>query len=395
VLAAYDIPVNRTLVATTVGECIAAAKEIGFPVAMKILSRDITHKSDVGGIALNVSSAAAAAEQFAAITGNAVRAAPEARIAGVTVQAMGRGGYELILGAKKDPTFGPALMFGMGGTDVELYRDVTVDFPPLNQALARSMIHRTRVSKLLAGYRGKAAVDMAALEQALVKLSYLLVDFPAITEMDINPLQVHADGICALDARLVIEPKDVRKLTLPGAHLMLPVFPTKYRWDVPIEGDHVVIRAIRPEDEPLWAEMVTSFSPETARYRFFGPLGEVTKAMLVRYCHVDYDREIALVAVREDENHRHTMLGVARLSIETANAEEGEFAIVVRDADQRKGIGTKLMNALIEAARDRHVSEIRGTALAANPAMLRFSENLGFLISPGEESDSRKLLLRI
>ncbi len=396
VLAAYEVPVNTTLVATTAKQCAAAAAKIGFPVAIKILSHDITHKSDVGGIVLDVNSPEAAMEQFAVVTANAKKAVPKAAIIGTTVQAMAaRGGYETIIGAKKDPTFGPALLFGLGGTDVELYQDVSVDFPPLNQALAHAMIQKTKVARLLGGYRGKQASDLGALEQALIKVSYLLVDFPEIVEMDVNPLLVRPEGICALDARVVIEPKDVRKLTLRGAHLMLPVYPTKYRWEFTVDGRALTIRAIKPEDEPLWAEMTENLSSDTARYRFFGPIGDVTKAMLVRYCHVDYDREIALVAVQEQPGERHTMVGVARLSIETETSEEGEFAVVVRDADQRKGIGTKLMHALIEAARERHVREIRGTALAANPGMLRFSENLGFDISPSDEPDFRKLTLRI
>ena len=271
VLAAYQIPTIKTVVATTAEECVAAAEEIGFPVAIKILSHDITHKSDVGGIVLNVRSAAEAASHFAEITERVRQAAPKATIIGVTVQAMSSGGYEVIIGAKKDPTFGPALMFGMGGTGVELYRDVAVDFPPLNQALARSMIQRTKMSRLLEGYRGKAPVDITAIEQAMVKISYLLVDFPEILEMDVNPLQVRPDGICALDARLVIEPKDVRKIKLPGAHLMISMYPSKYHWEMPLDGEPVPIRAIRPEDVPLWSEMIESLSPITAQYRFFGP----------------------------------------------------------------------------------------------------------------------------
>jgi acetyltransferase len=396
VLDAYRIPAVKTMVATTPQECSKAAEEIGFPVAIKILSHDITHKSDVGGIALNVRSAPEAANQFTKITERVQTLKPDATIIGVAVQAMSRGGYEVIIGSKKDPTFGPAMMFGMGGTGVELYRDVAVDFPPINQALARSMIQSTKVSQLLSGYRGKDPVDMVALERALVKMSYLLVDFPEIVEMDINPLQVRADGICALDARIVIEPKDVRKITLPGSHLMISMYPSKYRWDVPLHGEDVVIRAIRPEDEPLWSDMVESFSPATAEYRFFGPVREITKSMLVRYCHIDYDREIALVAIREPKGKKkEMMLGVARLSIETANAEEGEFAIVIRDAYQRKGIGSKLMDALIQAARDRHVREIRGHVLAANPGMRRFAEDLGFDVRTSEDPDIRELVLRL
>jgi len=396
VLGAYRIPAVETIVATSAEECAKVAEGIGFPVAIKILSHDITHKSDVGGIALNVRSAPEAANQFTKITERVRTTRPEAKIIGVAVQAMRRGGYEVIIGSRKDPTFGPALMFGMGGTGVELYRDVVVDFPPLNQALAQAMIQGTKVSQLLSGYRGKAPVDMVALEQALVKTSYLLVDFPEIVEMDINPLQVRPEGICALDARIVIEPKDVRKITLPGSHLMISMYPSKYEWDVPVGGEKVKIRAIRPEDEPLWSDMIESLSSETAEYRFFGPVREITKPMLVRYCHIDYDREIALVAVREAKGRKPSqMLGVARLMIETHNAEEGEFAIVVRDDYQRKGIGSKLMDALIQAARDRHVREINGHVLAANPGMTRFAENLGFDVRPGQSPDVRQLVLRL
>ena len=396
VLDAYQIRAVKTIVAKTAEECSKAAEEIGFPVAIKILSHDITHKSDVGGIALNVRSAPEAANQFVKITDRVHESNPDATIIGVAVEAMSRGGYEVILGSKKDPTFGPAMMFGMGGTGVELYRDVAVDFPPVNQALAQSMIQSTKVSQLLRGYRGKAPVDMVALEQALVKMSYLLVDFPEILEMDINPLQVRTDGVCALDARIVIEPKDVRKIALPGAHLMISMYPSKYRWEVPLDGEDVVIRAIKPEDEPLWSDMIESLSPATAEYRFFGPIREVTKSMLVRYCHIDYDREIALAAIREPKGKKKKMmLGVARLTIETANVEEGEFAIVVRDAYQRKGIGSKLMDALIQAARDRHVREIRGHVLAANPGMTRFAEDLGFDVRSGDEPDVRQLVLRL
>jgi acetyltransferase len=397
VFEAYEIPVVKTVVATTAAECAKAAEEIGFPVAIKILSHDITHKSDVGGIALNVRSAPEASTQFTKIVQRVKAAAPKATIIGVAVEAMSRGGYEVIIGAKKDNTFGPALMFGMGGTGVELYKDVAVDFPPLNQALARSMIQSTKVSQLLSGYRGNPPVDMNALEQALVKFSYLLVDFPEILELDANPVQVRPDGLSTLDARIVIEPKDVRKIALPGSHLMISMYPSKYEWEFPLDDGKVLLRPIKPEDEGIWAEMVEAFSPATTEYRFFGPVNEITKGMLVRYCHIDYDREIAIAAITQPKNARKKkqMLGVARLSIETANAEEGEFAVVVRDDYQRKGIGSKLMDALIQAARDRHVRQINGFVLAANPGMARFAESLGFDSLPGDEPEVRKLVLRL
>jgi acetyltransferase len=237
---------------------------------------------------------------------------------------------------------------------------------------------------------------MTALEQAIEKVSYLLVHFPEIVEMDVNPLEVRPDGICALDARIAIEPKLVRRIALPGSHLIISMYPSAYHWEVSLNGERVTIRAIRPEDEPLWAEMIESLSPATAEYRFFGPIREVTKAMLVRYCHIDYDREIALAAIRHARGKKpEAMLGVVRLTIAASNVEEGEFAILVRDAYQRKGIGGKLTDALIQAARDRHVREIHGDVLAANPSMLRFAESLGFDVRPGDEPALRKLVLRL
>jgi acetyltransferase len=396
VLDAYLIPTVKTVVVTTAEECAAAAEKLGFPVAVKVLSYDITHKSDVGGVALNVRSASEAASQFTKITERVHRTAPDATIVGMAVQTMSRGGHEVIIGSKKDPTFGPALLFGMGGTAVEFYRDIVVDFPPLNQALAHAMIRNTKVGALLDGHFGKEPVAVTSLERAIVKVSYLLVDFPEIREMDINPLQVRSDGLCALDARIVIEPRDVRKLALPGSHLMISMYPSAYDREVALNGDVARIRAIKPEDEPLWAEMIESLSPATAEYRFFGPVHEVTKSMLVRYCHLDYDREIALVAMREGRGRkRKAMLGVAHLTLDTARADEAEFAIVVRDDHQRKGIGSKLMETLIQAARDRHVRVIRGHVLAANPGMTRFAEDLGFEVRPGDDPSVRELVLRL
>jgi acetyltransferase len=258
------------------------------------------------------------------------------------------------------------------------------------------MIHRTRVSRLLEGYRGKPAADVADLEKTLVKVSYLLVDFPEIVEMDINPLLVGPDGVSALDARIVIAPKEVRKLTVRGAHLMISVYPSKYYWEVPLDGEKVFIRAIRPEDAPLWTEMIDAFSPTAAAFRFSDPVGKVTREMVVRYCHIDYDREIALVALRAAAGKRPaSMLGAARLTIERESSDEGEFAIAVRDDYQRTGIGSSLMDALIEAARDRHVREIVGHVKADNARMLRFAENLGFEVLPSHETDVRRVVLRL
>ena len=263
-----------------------------------------------------------------------------------------------MVGSWRDQTFGPAILFGRYDRGVDLYSDVAVEFPPLNQALARSLIANTRLSRLLQGYRGRQPIDTAALEEALVKFSYLLVDFPEIVEMEVGPLQVRPDGVQALDARIVIEPKDVHKIARPGSHLIISTYPSKYSTTITLGTEEVEIRAIRPEDEPLWSEMIASLSAETAEYRFFGPVKKITKAMLVRYCHIDYDSEMSIVAIGGEGKRR--MLGAASFTAETPGGEEAEFAIVVRDELQRKGLGRRLMSVLIDAARDHYVREIHG-----------------------------------
>ena len=314
--------------------------------------------------------------------------APDAEIIGVTVQEMSRGGHEVIVGAKQDPTFGPSILFGMGGTGVELFRDVAIDFPPLNQALAHSMIQSTKVSKLLAGYRGSEPVDMEKLEQTLVKMSYLLVDFPEITEMDINPLQVRADGLCALDARIMVDPEKVGKDIPAGSHLILPMYPSKYVGKLELDGEKFDIRPIRPEDEGAWADMIATLSPKTAQFRFFEDVDTVTKDMLVRYCHTDYDREIAM-AVFAEENGKKVMVGIGRLVIDPATNATGTFAILVHDNYQNKGIGTALAHKLVEIARDRGLEKIYGQVRCDDPGAEVFASLDGFEVLPGDEQEKR------
>jgi len=393
VLAAYDIHVVETLAATTAKDCSKAAEQIGCPVAVKILSRDVERKADVGGLALDVRSPTEAGRQFTKIMERVARAAPRAELLGVTVHAMSRGGHDVMIGSRRDPTFGPALLFGKDDDGLELYQDVAVDFPPINQALAHAMIEETTVSKVLLGGRGRPAVDTVRLERALVKFSYLLVDFPEIVSVEAMPFQVRPDGVLAVDTRIVIEPKHVRRIARPDSHLIISMYPTKYRQKVTIDGRRLEIRAIKPEDEPLWSEMIASLSDATAEYRFFGPVKEITKPMLVRYCHIDYDAEISLVAVEEGEEPR--MLAVASIAIEESGSEEGEFAIVVRDDCQRLGLGARLMTSLIEAARDKYLRQIYGHVLASNFPMLRFVESLGFEIHPSDDPKIRHIILNV
>jgi acetyltransferase len=255
------------------------------------------------------------------------------------------------------------------------------------------MIEETTVARTLHGGRGRPAVDTVRLERSLVKMSYLLVDFPEIVTIEAKPLQARPDGVVVLDARIVIEPKHVRRIARPDSHLIISMYPTKYRQTVTIDGRKIEIRAIRPEDEPLWSEMIKSLSDRSAEYRFFGPIKEITKPMLVRYCHIDYDSEISLVAVDEAKDPR--MLAVASIAIEEPGSEEGEFAIVVRDDCQRLGLGAHLMTALIEAARDKYLRRIFGHVLASNIPMLHFVESLGFEIHPSDDPKIRHIVLNV
>ena len=393
VFGAYGIPIIPTLVATSAEECEAAARQIGCPVIVKILSRDIAQKFDVGGVAKDVRSPAEAKRQFDAIMKRVREAAPEAEILGVAVHSMSRGGCDVAVRSWRDPTFGPVLVFGSGNGGSTLYNDTAVDFPPINQALAHAMIANTRVASLLNGHRGRAPIESAPLERALVELSYLLVDFPEIVEMSLEPLQVRSDGVLALDARIAIAANEVHKICRPGSHLVMSMYPSKYRHVVKLGDEEIEIRAIKPEDVPLWSEMITSLTAETAGYRFFGPVEQITQAMVVAYCHIDYDSEISLVAVSHADEPQ--MLGVVTLTIDPANGDEGEFAIVVRDDYQRRGLGRKLTRALIDAARDHYVREINGLVLANNAPMLHFTESIGFTSGPSDEPDLRTITLRI
>jgi acetyltransferase len=397
VLDAYGIPTATAVLTTSPEDAAKTADKVGFPLAMKVISRDIIGKSALGGVALNIHSAEEAGLQYAKLTESVRAASPEADIMGIAIEPMApRGGYEVVMTSRRDATFGPYLRFAMGGTGLSLYHDVSFGFPPLNETLARAMIRDTKVSNLLDEHHGEPSVDIEALEQILVKFSYLLVDFPEIVEVDVDPLHVRADGVTALDARVLIDPKEVHKVALPGSHLIISMYPSKYDWEYTIEGEKepVRLRPIRPEDEPLWAEMINSLSEATAQYRFFGPVKQIPRSMQVRYCHVDYDREIAIVAIQKSKK-KARMLGVARLTKDPRSADEGEFAIVIRDECQGKGVGSQLMQALIQAARDQHINEIWGEVLSFNAPMLAFAEALGFERRSSGDPELRKIVLHV
>jgi acetyltransferase len=376
VLAAYGIPVNPTHLAHSADEAVAMAQSIGFPVVLKIDSRDITHKTEAGGVFLGLDSAPAVAKAWHDIIANAESYRPNAEIAGVTVQPMLSGiDYELIAGAKKDRDFGPVILFGMGGIWTEVIKDRAIAFPPLNRLLARRLMEETKVFRLLSGYRNKLPANLALIEEILIRLAQLVTDYPEIQELDINPLVVSADRVVAADARIVIKKTDVKA----PLHLVISPYPNQYeaRLHLPTVGD-LLIRPIRPEDAPLLETLFDALSPRSIYTRFFTPLKRLPSHMLARFTQIDYDREIALVAIQETVNDEK-MLGVARYFLEH-NQQQAEFSVIVGDPWQGLGIGAALLQRVLDIAKERGIQSIWGTVLSENTQMLKLSRKLGFVI---------------
>jgi acetyltransferase len=376
----YGIPVTKPYVAKNVEKAVQRAHEIGYPVVLKIVSPEIVHKSDVGGVIAGIESEKRLREEYELLITSVKEKAPEARIEGVTVQKMIENiDYELIVGSKKDKDFGSIILFGMGGVGTELFGDFAIGIPPLNQTLARRLMEETKVFRMMQGFRGRHPADMRQLEQLLVSFSNLLVDFPEIAEMDVNPLAVAKGKAYALDARIVID-KDALAYTAQYPHLVITPYPTRYvtPWRL-LDGTEVLLRPIRPEDEPLEHEMLTTLSEDALRGRFFQIIKKIPHEMLTRFCNIDYDREIAIVCeVRKDTKRR--IVGIGRLIIDS-DFKNGEFAVVVHDDYQGKGLGYKLVDTIIGIAQEKGLTKVYGTVLTDNYRMLRIAEELGFSIA--------------
>lgn len=372
VLAAYGIPVTQTIACSTVEEAVDAAIRIGFPVVLKLLSKTITHKTDVGGVELDLRDEATVRAAFDAM-GTRLRDRGQAEaFAGVTVQPMVRSrGYELIVGSSIDRQFGPVILFGTGGVLVEVFQDRALALPPLNRTLARRLMERTRIFRALRGARGWS-VDLAQLEMLLVRFSQLVVDFPEIAELDVNPLLATNEGMVALDARVLLAPQGQ---TQPS--LAIRPYPSQYvEWIKLKDGASLLMRPIRPEDEPMIVEFHAGHSEHTLRMRFFGLVRTLSRDSLIRLCHLDYDRELALVAI-DEQGASPRIAGVSRyyLRPETGDAE---FAVVIGDAWQGRGLGTQLMQRLIAIAQVSGVKRFAGQVLAENAPMLQLVRELGF-----------------
>ena len=383
-LAAFRIPIARTVVARSAHEAMLIAGELGMPVAMKIDSPDITHKSDVNGVRLNVASAQSVQDTWKQIVDAVKRRRPEARINGVTVEPMVRraNGRELMVGVIRDPVFGPAIVFGTGGTAVEVHRDRAVALPPLNQFLVADMIRGTRVAKLLGEFRRMPPVQMEALQEVLLRVSELVCELPALQEMDINPLIADESGAIAVDARVVLRPAPPQRDRY--GHMAIHPYPAHLvsTWQ-PAAGPAVTLRPIRPEDAEMERAFVRKLSPESRYFRFMDTLRELTPAMLVRFTQIDYDREMAFVAT-VPEGGGEAEIGVVRY-IANPDGESCEFAIVIADEWHRKGLGRRLMSQVIDVARARGLRSMIGHVLSENRGMLQMCQGLGFAITDSIE----------
>ena len=392
-LAAFRIPIASALIARSPMEAMLMAQQIGFPVVLKINSPDITHKSDVNGVRLGVSSGQAVRSAFGEMLADVQRLRPDATLDGIVVEPMVKRPHarEVLLGMTSDPVLGPVIVFGAGGVDVEALQDRAVTLPPLNRYLAHDLIGRTRVATLLGAFRNRPPADMDALENILLRLSEMVCELPWLAELDINPLLVDDRGALALDARIVIAPR------VPTAdrysHMAIHPYPVHLvtHWQLP-SGHDVVIRPIRPEDAELTQDFVRSLSEETKYFRFMDAVSELSPAMLARLTQIDYTREMALLALTEIDG-REVELGVARYAI-NPDAESCEFALVVDDAWQKQGIGHKLMDVLMDVARSVGLKTMEGEVLKANHPMLKLVQALGFRVEAHPEDETIRKVLR-
>ena len=382
-LGCYDIAMVPTYAAADVDQAVAYAEGIfaqGATVVLKIMSRDIVHKSDVGGVVLNLTTPAAVRAAAADILARARKLRPEARIDGVIVQTMvvKSKARELILGLADDPTFGTVVVFGRGGTAVEIINDRALALPPLDIKLAHDLIDRTRVSRLLCAYRDVPAVKQDAVAMVLVKLAQMAADLPEIRELDINPLLADETGVTAVDARVVVGPPQRKFAGSSPANFAVRAYPSQWERRLTLkDGWHISVRPLRPEDEPTIHEFLRHVTPEDLRLRFFAPMKEFTHEFIARLTQLDYARAMAFIAF-DDTNE---MVGVVRLHSDSIY-ERGEYAILLRSDLKGRGLGWALMQLIIDYAKSEGLKTISGDVLKENAVMLEMCRQLGFEIKP-------------
>ena len=376
ILSAYDVPVVTTYFATTPEEATALAAQIGGPVALKIVSPDITHKTDMGGVSLDLVGPKAVQQAAYIMSERLAKTHPKALLQGFSVQQMVRrpDAYELIIGVAEDAQFGPVILFGQGGTAVEIIKDQALALPPLNMRLAHEVMSRTRIFKLLQGYRGQPAVNLNTISLTLIKITQLIIDIPEITELDINPLLADTHGVIALDARIKITTAAGRGIE----RLSIRPYPRELEEVIQVgSGRTLLLRPIMPEDESSLQAGFTKLTPEEVRLRFFTPMKTLSHVNAARLTQIDYDREMALILTDPGIPGTTEIYGVVRI-ITDPNNERAEYAIIVRHNMTGLGLGTHLMRRIIDYARSRCIGEIYGDVLRENKTMLKLCKVLGF-----------------
>lgn len=384
---AYGIPTTQPIVAKSAIEAADVANKIGYPVVMKIHSPDITHKTDVGGVILNIKDEDGVWNNFKSMTRRIKEKMPKADIEGVTLQPMinVKDAIELILGIKKDPIFGTVMLIGRGGTGAELFKDTQLGFPPLNERLAMRMIQNLKIYPLLKGYRGSKPKAVDKLLETIIRMSYLAADYPEINELDINPVLVTSDDVIALDARIVIDKEMVGKEIAPYSHLLLHPYPDKLTKKTKLgDGTPVTLRAIKPEDEPLWLELLASCSKESIYSRFRYNFHYDSHEVATQFCYIDYAREIGMVAEIEEDGKKK-LIGVGRL-ISDLDHESAEYAVLITDAWQKKDLGTILTEYCYEIAKNWGVKRVAAETTKDNQAMIQVFKKLGFDVNYNQDT---------
>lgn len=392
-LTAFGLSVMPAIMARSSNEALVAAESLGFPIAMKINSPDISHKSDVNGVRLNIVNAQAVRGVYNELVATVHALHPNARIEGVTVERMYNNphGRELLVGVIRDPVFGPIISFGAGGTMVEILRDHAVAIPPLNDFIISDLINQTHVSKLLGKFRNLPAINIPAMRQVLRRLSEMVCELPRIRELDINPLTADEKGVVALDVRVTIDAQV--PMLKPYAHMAIHPYPAHLLRQLQLaDGTDITVRPIRPEDAKIEQIFVKNLSEQSRYFRFMQGLKELTPQMLVRFTQIDYDRELALIAVISDKD-RDVEIGVARYVMKP-DGESCEFALVISDEWQQKGIGSRLLTHLMEAAKEKGFKTMEGEVLASNTPMLRLTRKLGFTSHISEEDSAIVVIIK-
>jgi len=384
----YGIKTAETTLAKNVADALSIAKKIGYPVVLKVQSPDVLHKTEVGGVVLNIENDEMLHVAYKGIIDKVTLNLPEAFIEGCTVQKMidTRDSVELILGIKKDRVFGTVILIGMGGVEAELFKDQRLEFPPLNERLANQMIESLKIFPLLKGYRGHPAKNIPKLVEVMIRLSYLAADYPEIQELDINPIIITADDVVALDAHVVLDEETLKTPVAQYSHLILRPYPERYIKTVLLgDGHKTLLRPIKPEDEPLWLDMLASCSKESIYSRFRYNFHFDSHEVATQFCFIDYARELAIVAEVE-ENGRRKLIGIGRL-IADPDVETVEFAVLITDAWQRKDLGKILTEYCLEIAKMNDLKRMVAETTKDNKPMIAVFKKLGFEVFFNEDTN--------